>query len=113
MGYYRQLNREKVYPDHLRRSLRGLNEEAVNFVCALLTLDPPKRLSAQKALDHDFFWKDPMPCDPSRLASFNYASSHEFVTKKRRNEQREKKKAATAAAQGGAAEQNGDKRQRR
>jgi len=49
----------------------------------------------------------------SRLADYNYASSHEFVTKKRRNERRKERTAATAAAQGGAAEQNGDKRQRR
>jgi len=66
LPYYRQLSSEIVHPDRLRRTLRGLSEDAVNFVCALLTLDPPKRLSAQKALDHDFFWNDPMPCDPSR-----------------------------------------------
>eukprot|EP00656_Telonema_subtile_P055198 TRINITY_DN847_c0_g1_i3.p1 TRINITY_DN847_c0_g1~~TRINITY_DN847_c0_g1_i3.p1 ORF type:complete len:429 (-),score=57.41 TRINITY_DN847_c0_g1_i3:317-1603(-) len=86
----------------------SLKEDSVDLLCKLLTLDPPKRISAQKALDHDWFWNDPMPCDPSRLADHNYASSHEFVTKKRRNERRKERTTATAAEQ-----QNGDKRQRR
>eukprot|EP00656_Telonema_subtile_P055196 TRINITY_DN847_c0_g1_i10.p1 TRINITY_DN847_c0_g1~~TRINITY_DN847_c0_g1_i10.p1 ORF type:complete len:391 (-),score=85.38 TRINITY_DN847_c0_g1_i10:317-1489(-) len=108
LPYYRQLNPEIVYPDRLRRTLRSLKEDSVDLLCKLLTLDPPKRISAQKALDHDWFWNDPMPCDPSRLADHNYASSHEFVTKKRRNERRKERTTATAAEQ-----QNGDKRQRR
>ena len=29
----------------------------------LLTLDPKKRIDSDEALDHDFFWTEPMPCD--------------------------------------------------
>lgn len=106
LPYYRQLNPEIVYPDRLRRTLRCLKDDSIDFLCKLLTLDPPKRISAQHALDHDWFWSDPMPCEPERLADYNYASSHEFVTKKRRNERRKERSAA-------AEQQNGDKRQRR
>jgi cyclin-dependent kinase 9 len=29
----------------------------------LLTLDPKKRIDSDEALDHDFFWTEPMPSD--------------------------------------------------
>lgn len=35
----------------------------------LLTLDPAKRIDSSTALDHDFFWTDPMPCDLSKMLS--------------------------------------------
>lgn len=109
LPYYRQLTPEVAqFPDRLRHHLRSLSDDASSLLCQLLTLDPPKRMSAKDALDHDWFWKDPMPCDPTRLADYNYASSHEFVTKKRRNERRNERAAAAAAEQNGA-----DKRQRR
>ena len=38
---------------------------AFDLVDKLLVLDPSKRLSASDALDHDYFWTDPMPCEPS------------------------------------------------
>ena len=32
----------------------------------LLVMDPAKRPTADDALDHRFFWDDPMPCDPAQ-----------------------------------------------
>ena len=32
----------------------------------LLVLNPSNRLTAQQALDHEWFWKDPMPTEPSQ-----------------------------------------------
>lgn len=73
-------------PDRLvhKFAQKQLDEKAVDLLRKLLTMDPAKRISAGEALDHDWFWHDPMPCDPSCLPM--YPSSHEFVTKKRRQE---------------------------
>lgn len=32
----------------------------------ILVLDPQKRLTASQALDHEWFWTDPMPTEPSK-----------------------------------------------
>lgn len=37
-----------------------------DFLDKMLALDPKKRLSAEDALDHDWFWSDPLPTEPSR-----------------------------------------------
>ena len=41
-----------------------LATEAVDLLDKLLTLDPRERLTATQALDHDYFWSDPLPADP-------------------------------------------------
>merc|ERR1711998_614203 len=73
-------------PDRLqhRFAKSDMDDKAIDLLRKLLTMDPAKRMSAGDALDHDWFWNDPMPCDPSCLP--RYPSSHEFVTKKRRQE---------------------------
>merc|ERR1719158_1889297 len=73
-------------PDRLKHRFDKANVEdkAIDLLKKLLTMDPAKRMNAGDALDHDWFWTDPMPCDPSRLP--RYPSSHEYVTKKRRQE---------------------------
>mmetsp|Transcript_42555 Transcript_42555/g.103294 ORF Transcript_42555/g.103294 Transcript_42555/m.103294 type:complete len:181 (-) Transcript_42555:549-1091(-) len=45
-------------------------------------MDPTKRISAIDALDHDFFWTEPLPSKPEHLPK--YPPSHEFTAKKRR-----------------------------
>lgn len=99
LPYFRHLNPDHMYPDRLRQHLRSLDKHASDLLCRLLALNPEKRLSAKEALDHDWFWNDPMPCDPERLAAYGYASSHEYVTKKRRNQIKDERKRAA---------QNGD-----
>ncbi|KAI3783603.1 hypothetical protein L1987_42687 [Smallanthus sonchifolius] len=42
------------------------------------------RISAKDALDAEYFWADPLPCDPKSLPK--YESSHEFQTKKKRQQ---------------------------
>jgi serine/threonine-protein kinase BUR1 len=38
--------------------------ELAQLLDALLKLDPNARLSAADALDHDWFWTDPLPAKP-------------------------------------------------
>lgn len=56
------------YPRTLRefcqRSFKLRCDEAVALVDEILVLDPSKRLTAAKALDHSFFWSKPAPCAP-------------------------------------------------
>ncbi|KAG6902049.1 hypothetical protein C0995_005105 [Termitomyces sp. Mi166 len=42
----------------------------------LLTCNPRERITAAEALDHDYFWTDPLPADPKTLPT--YEASHEF-----------------------------------
>ncbi|GAA5865242.1 hypothetical protein JCM1840_003961 [Sporobolomyces johnsonii] len=47
----------------------------------ILVLDPKRRLTAVEALDHDWFWTDPFPTEPSRMPQ--YTASHEYDRRKR------------------------------
>ncbi|XP_028112805.1 uncharacterized protein LOC114310896 isoform X2 [Camellia sinensis] len=51
-----------------------------------------QRISAKDALDAEYFWTDPLPCDPRSLPK--YESSHEFQTKKKRQQQRQNEEMA-------------------
>lgn len=50
----------------------------------LLQLDPKTRYDADAALNHDFFWSDPMPCDLAKMLSHHLQSMFEFLTPQRR-----------------------------
>ena len=38
--------------------------ETVDLLLGLLEMHPDKRMTAQAALDHKFFWSEPFPCQP-------------------------------------------------
>ena len=58
---------------------------ALDLLDKLLTIDPSKRIDSDTALNHDFFWCDPMPCELSKvLAKFNH-SLFEYSIRKDRN----------------------------
>jgi len=78
------------YPRRLRELFSYFSPNARNLLDALLTLDPSKRLTAEQALDHDWFWTNPMPVEKSDLPKF--PPMHEFQVKKRHRQQREKQK---------------------
>jgi hypothetical protein len=52
----------------------------------MLTLDPLKRITATKALDSDFFWTNPLPCEPKNMPKFP-EPTHEYSVKKRQQNQ--------------------------
>ncbi|KAJ1617182.1 kinase-like domain-containing protein [Pavlovales sp. CCMP2436] len=70
----------------LRQEVGGRlpDQQAMDLLDKLLTLDPKDRIDAATALDHDYFWTDPMPAQPGQLPV--YKSSHELARKKKEME---------------------------
>ena len=56
----RQDGRRKL-KERLGHYIKDVN--GLDLLDKLLTLDPRKRIDSDEALDHDFFWTDPMPTD--------------------------------------------------
>ncbi|XP_050727517.1 cyclin-dependent kinase 9-like isoform X1 [Eriocheir sinensis] len=60
------------------------DNQALDLLDKLLTLDPSKRTDSSSALDHDFFWTDPMPGDLSKMLSQHTQSMFEYLAPARR-----------------------------
>ncbi len=45
-----------------------IGHETVDLLDKLMVCNPRKRLTAAQALDHDYFWTDPLPADPKSCA---------------------------------------------
>lgn len=61
-------NRIQLKQDQKRRVKERLGSyikdpNALDLLDKLLTLDPKKRIDSDEALDHDFFWTEPLPID--------------------------------------------------
>ncbi|XP_075229127.1 cyclin-dependent kinase 9-like isoform X2 [Lycorma delicatula] len=57
---------------------------ACDLLDKLLVLDPGKRSDSDSALNHDFFWTDPMPCDLSKMLAQHTQSMFEYLAPPRR-----------------------------
>lgn len=60
------------------------DQYALDVLDKLLTLDPKQRLDADNALNHDFFWTEPMPTDLAKMMSQHNTSMFEFLAPPRR-----------------------------
>lgn len=57
---------------------------AYDILEKFLTLDPERRINADSALNHDFFWTNPMPCTLSRVLSQLEISNYEYMIRYRK-----------------------------
>ncbi|XP_058772984.1 cyclin-dependent kinase C-2-like [Vicia villosa] len=83
--WYNHFKPKRTMKRCLRGAFRHFDPHALELLDKMLTLDPAQRISAKDALDAEYFWTDPLPCDPKSLPK--YESSHEFQTKKKRQQQ--------------------------
>ncbi|KAH8102272.1 Pkinase-domain-containing protein [Cristinia sonorae] len=72
------------YPRRLKQTYDTIGVETCDLLDKLLTCNPRERLTASQALDHDYFWTDPLPADPKTLPT--YEASHEFDKRGRRHQ---------------------------
>ncbi|KAH7882368.1 kinase-like domain-containing protein [Phlebopus sp. FC_14] len=72
------------YSKKLKTAYDSIGPETCDLLDKLLTCNPRERITASQALDHDYFWTDPLPADPRTLPT--YEASHEFDKRGRRNQ---------------------------
>lgn len=60
------------------------DQYALDLLDKLLALDPKQRLDADNALNHDFFWTEPMPVDLAKMMSQHNTSMFEYLAPPRR-----------------------------
>nr|CAD1826347.1 unnamed protein product [Ananas comosus var. bracteatus] len=90
--WYNNFKPARPMKRRVREVFKHFDRHALDLLERMLTLDPSQRISAKDALDAEYFWTDPLPCDPKSLPK--YESSHEFQTKKKRQQQRQQEETA-------------------
>lgn len=51
-------------PRRLPQTYESVGPETVDLLDQLLKINPKERITAAAALEHDYFWTDPLPADP-------------------------------------------------
>ncbi|XP_055834159.1 cyclin-dependent kinase C-1-like isoform X1 [Solanum dulcamara] len=90
--WYSKFKPARPMKRRVREVFRHFDRHALDLLDKMLNLDPSQRICAKDALDGEYFWTDPLPCDPRSLPK--YESSHEFQTKKKRQQQRQNEEMA-------------------
>ena len=74
-------NQKRIVKERLKPYVK--DQFAVDLLDKLLCLCPDHRLDANAALDHDFFWTDPMPESLEKMLSHHNQSMFEFLAPRR------------------------------
>ncbi|GFT01849.1 cyclin-dependent kinase 9 [Trichonephila clavipes] len=56
---------------------------ALDLIDKILQLNPSKRIDSDSALDHDFFWSDPLPSKLTEMLSFHTQSMFDYLNSKK------------------------------
>jgi cyclin-dependent kinase 12/13 len=59
-------DKDSNYTDRavFRKLFQHITQTGLEFVCSMLRYDPKERLSASQAIQHRFFYEEPLPCRP-------------------------------------------------
>jgi len=87
---------ERIYPRRLREVYNNIDPLALDLLDKLLCLDPRRRITAENALDHDYFFTAPLPAPAGSLP--HYPPSHEFSVKKQKRRRAELDAQAASSA---------------
>ncbi|XP_059613626.1 cyclin-dependent kinase 9 [Phlebotomus argentipes] len=79
------MNYTRKVKERLRHYVK--DPQGCDLLDKLLQLDPKSRIDADTALNHDFFWTDPMPTDLSKMLSQHTTSMFEYLAPSRRSGQ--------------------------
>lgn len=79
---------QQFTPKPQKRTLRSMfasqrSQQAIDLLDKLLALNPSERLTADQALQHEYFFEEPLPIQPHQHPQF-IGNHHEFGTKTRR-----------------------------
>ncbi|XP_066436671.1 cyclin-dependent kinase 9 isoform X2 [Eleutherodactylus coqui] len=83
---YQKLELPKGQKRKVKERLKAYVKDAyaLDLIDKLLVLDPAQRIDSDDALNHDFFWSDPMPSDLKNMLSTHNQSMFEYLAPPRR-----------------------------
>lgn len=77
------MGQKRTVKERLMRIVQ--NVSGCDLLDKLLLLDPKTRIDADTALNHDFFWTDPMPSELGKMLSNYHQSMFEFFIQPRQS----------------------------